>query len=295
MSAALIVPCRSARAIREFCAALPADYYDIRVVDEAGIEPPQVRSYTAENFEHAVGWLKHRNANGAHIYCRPATTQHVLIDDLDVDAVAQITAAHRVAALVETSPGNFQAWVTASHQEIQPRRATRLAQKLAAEFGGDRGAADYRHLGRAPGFTNRKHQHRCEEGSYPWALLRRTNAGLCKNAAKILAEIPMIDSPRIIIKTKRDLVWRGFSDRELAVEHERASEFLESTLPPGVSLDRSRADFAIARRLLRLGMPAVDVERVVRAGNKARGLCPGHSDNYAIRTVNAASRSISGG
>ena len=59
------------------------------------------------------------------------------------------------AVVVETSPGNFQAWL--KHPRQLPREMSTLAaRKLAEEFGGDKGAADWRHFGRLSGLTNRK-------------------------------------------------------------------------------------------------------------------------------------------
>ena len=49
---------------------------------------------------------------------------------------------------------------------------TLAAKTLAEQFGADRSAADWRRFGRAPGFTNRKPQHRNPQGLYPFAHLR---------------------------------------------------------------------------------------------------------------------------
>ena len=45
------------------------------------------------------------------------------------------------------------------------------ARKLAEEFGGDRGAADWRHFGRLAGFTNRKEKYMNEGGLFPFVRL----------------------------------------------------------------------------------------------------------------------------
>ena len=57
------------------------------------------------------------------------------------------------AVLVETSPGNLQAWM--NHGELLPKElSTRAARGLAQRFGGDQGAADWCHFGRLSGFAN---------------------------------------------------------------------------------------------------------------------------------------------
>ena len=56
------------------------------------------------------------------------------------------------AAVIETSPGNFQAWLR--HALPFPKALGTLAAKLlVAQFGAYTSAADWRRFGRAPGFT----------------------------------------------------------------------------------------------------------------------------------------------
>jgi hypothetical protein len=67
------------------------------------------------------------------------------------------------AAVVETSPGNLQAWL--KHGEtLHEAASTRAAQLLAERFGGDPGSADWRHFGRLAGFTNPKPNRRLASG-----------------------------------------------------------------------------------------------------------------------------------
>ncbi|PYT22260.1 MAG: hypothetical protein DMG58_30520 [Acidobacteria bacterium] len=54
--------------------------------------------------------------------------------------------------VVETSPSNFQAWL--KHPEpLDKQLSTAAARTLAERFGGDVGAADWRHFGRLSGFA----------------------------------------------------------------------------------------------------------------------------------------------
>ena len=74
------------------------------------------------------------------------------------------------AVVVETSPGNFQAWL--KHPRQLPRELSTLAaRKFAKDFGGDRGAADWRHFGRLSGLTNRKPKYMAETGLFPYVRL----------------------------------------------------------------------------------------------------------------------------
>jgi len=56
-------------------------------------------------------------------------------------------------AVVETSAGNFQAWL--KHSIVFPKLiGTFVAQTLAGRYDADPSAADWRRFGRLPGFTN---------------------------------------------------------------------------------------------------------------------------------------------
>ncbi len=51
--------------------------------------------------------------------------------------------------------------------------STLAARKLAEQFGGDCGAADWRHFGRLSGLTNRKAKYMTEGGLFPFVRLTR--------------------------------------------------------------------------------------------------------------------------
>src|SRR6202047_2427749 len=62
----------------------------------------------------------------------------LLVDDLNIDAIARMTDRRfQPALVVETSPGNFQAW--ASHGRVLSDHtfSTQVAKELARRFGGD--------------------------------------------------------------------------------------------------------------------------------------------------------------
>src|SRR6202023_1154647 len=111
-------------------------------------------------------------ADGRNIYVRPKGEHDLsLVDDLTADAVKRMKAKHFTpAAVVETPPGNFQAWLKHPHQ-LPRALSTMAARKLAEEFGGDRGAADWRHFGRLAGFTNPKPKYMTDRGLFPFVRL----------------------------------------------------------------------------------------------------------------------------
>jgi hypothetical protein len=135
-----------------------------------------LRTWDRDTVLKSVAWLRYENLNGRNIYIRPAGEHHLsLVDDLKDAAIQKMKREGFVpAVLVETSPGNFQAWLNHGKQ-LERSLATAVAKSLATEFGGDLGSADWRHFGRLAGFTNRKKKYRQPEGDFPYVLLREAS------------------------------------------------------------------------------------------------------------------------
>lgn len=95
-----------------------------------------------------------------------------LIDDLSRGAIRRMRkSGFQPALVVETSPGNFQAWL--NHGRILDcELSSQAAKKLARRFGGDPFSADWRHFGRLAGFTNQKPRRRLENGLAPFVRVR---------------------------------------------------------------------------------------------------------------------------
>lgn len=113
-----------------------------------------LRVWNAETILKSVTWLRHKNRDGRNIYVRPRGEHDLsMVDDLTTDAVlAMRKTGFDPAVIVETSQGNFQAWM--KHPErLSKQVSTATARALAEKFGGDHGAADWRHFGRLSGFT----------------------------------------------------------------------------------------------------------------------------------------------
>jgi hypothetical protein len=147
---------RTIEAVRRQVAAMGSDVFEIGLFKPDAIAKAVMlpRVWDADTLIRSIGWLRHQNRDGRNIYIRPRGEHDLsLIDDLTCDAVtAMKQAGFAPAAVVETSPGNFQAWV--KHPEpLSKELGTAAAKRLAEWFGGDLGAADWRHFGRLAGFT----------------------------------------------------------------------------------------------------------------------------------------------
>jgi hypothetical protein len=146
------------------------------------------RVWDKDTLSRSIRWLKHENLSGRNIYIRPNGEHHLtLIDDLTADAVtAMKLRGFQPTLVIETSPANYQAWLR--HPErLSKELGTAAARKLAEQFGGDTGAADWRHFGRLAGFTNRKHKYLDPAtGRHPFVEIVEATEKIYPEAARFL-------------------------------------------------------------------------------------------------------------
>jgi hypothetical protein len=126
----------------------------------------------------SLGWLKHKNANGADIYVRPhGSVGLLLVDDVTPATLQQLYAdGLDPAAVVLTSTDNYQAWVRVAASRIAEAPSTAAARELARRYGGDLVAAKWRQYGRLAGFTTRQCDHYCYCCSEPRPPRRPTSS-----------------------------------------------------------------------------------------------------------------------
>jgi RepB DNA-primase from phage plasmid len=175
--------------VRRQLAAMACDYFEVGILRKDGrmlLREP----WTATQIERAIHSLRRANARGAHIFVRPHGAHALsLIDDLGVDAIAQMTGAgFQPAVVVETSPQNFQAWLK-HERTLDHNMGTLAAKELAKRFGGDLSSADWRHFGRLAGFTNRKPERLLPNGLAPFVRLRQCEGRIYDAAPFFLEEV----------------------------------------------------------------------------------------------------------
>ncbi len=157
--------------IERYLAAMPSESYILQLwhVQEDRYRPLR-KVLPGSGILRHLGFLKARNVEGYNIYCRPNSWQYVLLDDLARPALEAL-AKERPCLLMETSPGNYQAFL---HLPIMPNsygQAIEICRAAAASFGADMQAAQPLQVARLPFFTNRKAKHRRPDGSYPQVVL----------------------------------------------------------------------------------------------------------------------------
>jgi hypothetical protein len=180
---------RTRNAVERMLAALDVPAYDLGVRSERGMLPG-LANHPAQTVLARIPLLKAHNARSAHIYIRPAGEHRfTVLDDLSAEAVQRLAAdGYEPCAVVETSSGNFQAWL--KHSALYPAAlSTFVAQTLARRYGADPNAADWRRFGRLPGFTNCKPNYRQENGLFPYVLLRSSSGVEFSAAARFRLEV----------------------------------------------------------------------------------------------------------
>ena len=169
--------------------AMGCERFDIGVKRSEGTM--QLREgWGAKQVLKAILWLRRENLHGAHIYVRPAGIHGLsLVDDLTADDVRRMKAeGYEPAVVVETSTGNFQAWLKHG-QGLDEAAGTYAAKELARRFGGDPSSADWRHFGRLAGFTNPKPSRRLQSGMQPFARLHEATGRVYTQAPDFLRTV----------------------------------------------------------------------------------------------------------
>jgi hypothetical protein len=199
-----------------------------------------------------------------------------MVDDLTAGAIDRMNVeGYSPALVVETSPGNFQAWL--NHGEILPQRLSTLAARAIAEkFGGDKGAADWRHFGRLAGFTNRKEKYCGASGRFPFVRIADCGIGRTYNVAGQLLTTLRIQTER----ARRNPIWPAkTTERQdlLSIEAFRAN--------PKYSADGNRIDLAYAVYATANGLSDDLVVTAIRSRDLSKKGTDNRQEEYAKRTV----------
>jgi hypothetical protein len=267
--------------------AMDAGCFDIRVKRVDGTMILR-EGWGARQVLKSLLWLRRENLNRGHIYVRPAGTHGLsLVDDLKADAIARMKAeGFEPAAVVETSPGNFQAWLKHGVM-LDEAASTRAAKLLAERYGGDLGSADWRHFGRLAGFTNPKPNRRLESGLQPFARLLEAKGQIYRQASRFITEV------RAALADEAATASAGFKDGvgQGAPEQPPVRPLTEFHSDARYAGDLHRADMAWARHAAGMGLSATEIRAAIL---EARDLAKKGSDKrqreYAERTAGKAVR-----
>ena len=210
---------RTIAAVTKQIAAMGGDLFEIGVFKPEGNGQDSsmlLRTWDAETLVRSVPWLRHQNREGRNIYIRPKGEHNLsLVDDLKRENLAAMKqAGFAPAAVVETSPANYQAWLK-HPQQLDKETSTATARTLAEKFSGDPGSADWRHFGRLAGFTNRKPKYQnVVTGLYPFVRLTEASGQMYTQADAFLSSVKdklakdKVEREKLRQQTERRAVWK---------------------------------------------------------------------------------------
>lgn len=205
-----------------------------------------------------------------------------MVDDLKRESLNRMfTSGFKPALVVETSPGNFQAWLKHS-KTLCRETSTTAARALAEQFGGDKGAADWRHFGRLAGFTNRKPKYQGADGLFPYVRLIAASGIVYPKADHFIDQL----------------------ETKLAHDRERADQLRAHRYPneprpvrrtiehfrgnPVYGGDGTRIDMAYAMYALSRGASEEDVRHAIRTRDLSHKGNDKRQNEYVERTVKKA-------
>lgn len=290
------------QAIRRQLTAMPHDLYLIRLIHHATKRAfPGERLWTAAQLVHpaTVRFLRARNQEGCDVYIQPYAEErnpgYILVDLDHTDPAVVGTMrrnGHDPCVVLQTSPGNLQAWVQVNATPIEAAVASRIGKQLAGIYGGDVAGTDWRHLGRLAGFTNQKPQRRNGRGYSPWVMVLQAHAGLAAQGAALLQEAERgwrspsnwAEAPRRPLPAATH---HPASPTAIAAATKIYASWLHRLRIPErfPQPDWSIADKWIAKELLLRGTPPPQVATILRGGSP--GFLRQHSDpdDYLRRTL----------
>lgn len=160
-----------------------ADRYEV-VITHAKTGQQTKREWDSAELMAGVQWLKRLNARGGDVHVRPLGGPELrLIASLDADGVDKLRSRGFVpAVIVETRPGQFDAWVKLADQPLPPAVRDVLLARLT------RGVGEGVQHGRLAGFTNQQAEANAT-GLQPFALLHNANGQVAPAVTQYLADL----------------------------------------------------------------------------------------------------------
>ncbi len=264
--------------------AMGARVFEIGLFDPTTAQGAMLpRVWDLDTLLRSVSWLRLKNSEGRNIYIRPSGEHGLsLIDDASVQAIERLKSEGFAPAVVlETSPGNFQAWLR--YGQILPKHlSTFAARLLASRFGGDLASADWRHYGRLAGFTNRKDKYRRTDGTFPYVRLHEATGAVYPKAVAFLAEVKSLyEAEKSKLPPAGSLKCRRLSGSNL-----KSIEVFRTK--PIYGGDQTRVDLAYAIYTLAHGVPENETRNALASrdlthkGNRKR------QQEYIDRTIKKA-------
>jgi hypothetical protein len=285
---------RTAIAVMQQVAAMGSELFEVGLF-KPDAEPTESimipRVWDTNQVIKSVPWLRHQNCEGRNIYIRPKGEHDLsMVDDLTTAAVSAMKqAGFNPSVIVETSRGNYQVWLKHS-ERLSKEVSTAAARALAEKFGGDRGAADWRHFGRLAGFTNRKRKYfDASTGLFPFVRLIEAAGEVYLEAERFLAGVKSDVERRHV---EREQLQQRAKTVPIRRDLKRIDVFRAEGRYGG---DGTRVDLAYAVYALSHGASAAEVQAAIRSRDLSHKGNERRQNDYVERTIRKALATIDRG
>jgi RepB DNA-primase from phage plasmid len=287
---------RTRLAVKSQLQAMNSVLYEVGLFRPAGGDKQAgmlLRTWDPQTLLDSLSWLRWQNSQGRNIFIRPAGEHHLsLIDDLTTIAVRRMKEdGFTPAVIIETSPGNLQAWV--NHGEVLPRElSTRAARALAQRFGADRGAADWRHFGRLSGFANRKPKHQRANGLFPFVHLLEARGTIYPAAQEFLGSLRRELAREVEERARLSQEFQSGSRKSDPGPRFTIEDFRRN---PKYDGDGNRIDLAYAIYALSHDVTEADIRAAIASRDLTKKGSERRQQDYMDRTLEKARAMCHGG
>ncbi|MGA9130162.1 MAG: TraI/MobA(P) family conjugative relaxase [Terracidiphilus sp.] len=256
------------------------------------------RGFTPVEIAQRTPEMLRLQRRGENIYYTPLSEKqhHILVDDMDRPKLDRLIAdGYKPAAVIESSPGNYQAILTVPKLGTAHDRevGNRLAEQLNREYG-DPKLSGCVHPHRAPGYENRKPKHEREDGTYPEVRLLKAERRQCDKSLE-LSRVIDTEYARQAAKQAKEAVQLSPvapPKAEQGIFQVYDAHRADILARQKGEIDYSRLDSMIALRMRVTGHDQAAIQAAIRDGApRSRPLDSrgGHQwDDYARRTANSA-------
>lgn len=259
-------------------------------------ERMMIRSWSKETLLQAgtVDFLKAANAKGNHIYIRPAGEHGLtLVDDIDQAKISDMKKkGFQPALVVETSPGNHQAWLK-NGKTLPSNVSTEVAKIVAKEFEADQGSADWRHFGRLAGFTNRKLKYQNDMGQFPFCRLREASGVPYDQRETVVKDAESSVEKTRLEQAKLHEEWKGKRDASPGGGAIKGIEAFRQD--PKYMGDQTRVDMAYATYASSRGVEKDVIAAAIASRDLSHKGSPTRQADYINRTIQKSVASTRGG
>lgn len=232
------------------------------------------RGFTPQEIEQRTPEMQRLQRRGENLYYTPLSDKkhHILIDDMNREKLERlIKDGYQPAAVLESSPGNYQAIITVPKLGTPHDKdvGNRLSDALNREYG-DPKLSGAIHPHRAPGYENRKPKHQREDGSYPDVRLLKAERRECVKALALSSQIDAEYQRQAALKAQQPTLAKAKPALELAAASGSAIDAYQRHYRDvlkrqrGGEVDLSRVDSMIAVRMRVTGHDQAAIEGAIR-------------------------------